>query len=161
MFIRPFEPADIPAMRVIWNEVVRAGNAFPQIDELATDEEAERFFAAQTRTAVALDDAGMVAGLYILHPNNVGRCAHTANTSYAVASGCRGQGVGRALVQDSLDQLAPCGFKGLQFNAVVASNAAAIHLYESMGFRRIGVIEGGFLNDAGVYEDMVIYHHPA
>lgn len=185
MRIRAYRTADIPRMRAIWNEVVRAGNAFPQVDELADDEEAEAFFAAQTRTAVAVErkdpsnaapdapepapdacelapaSSGRVVGLYILHPNNVGRCAHTANTSYAVDASCRGRGIGRALVQDSLDQLAPCGFRGLQFNAVVASNAAAIRLYESMGFARIGVIPGGFLNGEGVYEDMIIYHHPA
>ena len=187
-------------MREIWNEVVRAGNAFPQFDELADDEEAEAFFASQTRTAVAVEcgelgadgdgesdpgrrgcaeaetaDAGTdaasgeapsmqdgrVVGLYILHPNNIGRCAHTANTSYAVDSSCRGRGVGRALVQDSLDNLKPCGFRGLQFNAVVASNVSAIRLYESMGFDRIGVIPGGFLNGEGAYEDMIIFHHPA
>lgn len=163
-------------MRAIWNEVVRAGNAFPQFEELTDDEEAEAFFASQTRTAVAVDcegapaeergaddspDAGKVVGLYILHPNNVGRCAHTANTSYAVDSSCRGRGIGRALVQDSLDNLKPCGFRGLQFNAVVASNLSAIRLYESMGFARIGVIPGGFLNGEGVYEDMIIFHHPA
>ena len=176
MRIRAYRTGDIPRMRAIWNEVVRAGNAFPQVDELADDEEAEAFFAAQTRTAVAVEredpsdaapdahepaPSGRVVGLYILHPNNVGRCAHTANTSYAVDASCRGRGIGRALVQDSLDQLAPCGFRGLQFNAVVASNAAAIRLYESMGFARIGVIPGGFLNGEGVYEDMIIYHHPA
>lgn len=163
-------------MRAIWNEVVRAGNAFPQFEELADDKEAEAFFASQTRTAVAVDcedafgsdcdgdgssAAGKVVGLYILHPNNVGRCAHTANTSYAVDSSCRGRGVGRALVQDSLDNLKPCGFRGLQFNAVVASNLSAIRLYESMGFARIGVIPGGFLNGEGAYEDMIIFHHPA
>ena len=163
-------------MRAIWNEVVRAGNAFPQFEELADDKEAEAFFASQTRTAVAVDcedalgsdcdgdgssEAGKVVGLYILHPNNVGRCAHTANTSYAVDSSCRGRGIGRALVQDSHDNLEPCGFRGLQFNAVVASNLSAIRLYESMGFARIGVIPGGFLNAEGVYEDMIIFHHPA
>lgn len=200
MRIRAFHAADVPRMREIWNEVVRAGNAFPQFDELADDEEAEAFFASQTRTAVAVEcgepeadgdggsdpdrrgcaeaetaDAGTgaacggassaqdgrVVGLYILHPNNIGRCAHTANTSYAVDSSCRGRGVGRALVQDSLDNLEPCGFRGLQFNAVVASNVSAIRLYESMGFDRIGVIPGGFLNGEGAYEDMIIFHHPA
>ena len=200
MRIRAFRAADVPRMREIWNEVVRAGNAFPQFDELADDEEAEAFFASQTRTAVAVEfeepgahgagegdrgrrdgaeaetaDAGTgiasgeatpvqdgrVVGLYILHPNNIGRCAHTANTSYAVDSSCRGRGIGRALVQDSLDSLAPFGFRGLQFNAVVASNVSAIRLYESMGFDRIGVIPGGFLNGEGVYEDMIIFHHPA
>ena len=55
MRIRAFRAADVPRMREIWNEVVRAGNAFPQFDELADDEEAEAFFASQTRTAVAVD----------------------------------------------------------------------------------------------------------
>ena len=49
----------------------------------------------------------------------------------------------------------------MQFNAVVASNVSAIRLYESMGFDRIGVIPGGFLNGEGAYEDMIIFHHPA
>ena len=49
----------------------------------------------------------------------------------------------------------------MQFNAVVASNVRAIRLYESMGFDRIGVIPGGFLNGEGVYEDMIIFYHAA
>lgn len=158
--VRAYEAADVPRMRAIWNEVVRAGNAFPQFDELADDTEAAAFFASQTRTAVAVCD-GAVAGLYILHPNNVGRCAHVANASYAVDASRRGAGVGRALVCDSLAHLAPCGFRGLQFNAVVASNAGAIHLYESLGFTRIGVIPGGYLNVQGAYEDMIIFYHEA
>ena len=161
MPIRVFRIDDVARMRAIWNGVVRAGNAFPQFDELADDLEATEFFAEQTRTAVAVDDEDEVVGLYILHPNNIGRCAHTANASYAVDEGHRGQGIGRALVQDSLDNLASCGFRGLQFNAVVASNANAIRLYESLGFERIGVIPGGFLNGDGVYEDMIIYYHAA
>lgn len=161
MRIRAYRSVDVPQMRTIWNEVVCAGNAFPQFDELADDAEADAFFASQTRTAVAEDDEGRVLGLYILHPNNIGRCSHTANTSYAVDASVRGQGVGRALVQDSLDNLAPCGFRGLQFNAVVASNVRAIRLYESMGFDRVGVIPGGFLNGEGVYEDMIIFYHAA
>lgn len=161
MRIRAYRSVDVPQMRTIWNEVVRAGNAFPQFDELADDAEADAFFASQTRTAVAEDDEGRVLGLYILHPNNIGRCSHTANTSYAVDASVRGKGVGRALVQDSLDNLAPCGFRGLQFNAVVASNVRAIRLYESMGFDRVGVIPGGFLNGEGVYEDMIIFYHAA
>lgn len=161
--VRAYRGEDVPRMRVIWNEVVRSANAFPQIEELADDDGAAKFFAGQTYCGVAEDpDAdGGVAGMYILHPNNVGRCAHTANASYAVASECRGRGVGRALVQDSLGKLAPCGFRGLQFNAVVASNTVAIKLYESLGFTRIGMIPGGFRNGAGDYEDMIIFHHPA
>lgn len=159
MDIREWCEDDLAAMLPIWNEVVQAGNAFPQVDPMGADE-ARAFFAAQSRTTVAEMD-GRVVGLYILHPNNVGRCGHVANASYAVASSARGRGVGRALVQDSLRQLAPLGFRGLQFNAVVASNQGAIALYEQLGFARIGTIPGGFRNGQGAYEDMHVFYHEA
>ena len=46
-----------------------------------------------------------------------------------------------------------------RFNAVVASNAAAIHLYEKLGFIRLGRVPGGFLNAAGEYEDIWLFYH--
>ena len=154
--IRPYREEDLAGMIKVWNEVVEAGNAFPQIMPLSIDE-AREFFAAQALTAVAVADAKLF-GLYILHPNNVGRCAHVANASYAVASSARGLGLGRELVKDSLAQAARKGFRGLQFNAVVASNASAIHLYEDLGFTRVGTIPGGFCGNMGGYEDMHIYY---
>jgi ribosomal protein S18 acetylase RimI-like enzyme len=83
---------------------------------------------------------------------------HVANASYAVASSARGLGLGRELVKDSLAQAARKGFRGLQFNVVVATNEAAIHLYEDLGFTRVGTVPGGFCNFLGGYEDMHIYY---
>ena len=114
MTIRPYQPSDLPAMTAIWNEVVEEGVAFPQLETL-DEASGERFFAAQTHTAVAVDDAGAVRGLYILHPNNVGRCGHIANASFAVSSLCRGQRLGEALVKDCLRQARACGFTLMQF----------------------------------------------
>ena len=158
MKVRPYEPADLPAMIAIWNEVVEEGVAFPQEDML-TPETGAAFFAAQSLSAVAVDDGGAVRGLYILHPNNVGRCGHIANASYAVSSACRGQHLGEALVRDSLDQAKALGFKLMQFNAVVAGNVHARHLYEGLGFRPLGIIPGGFRLKSGVFEDICPYYH--
>lgn len=160
MEIRELRPEDTDEAAAIWNEVVRAGRAVPQREPLATQEEARAFFDAQTRTAVAVE-RDHVRGLSILHPNNVGRCAHIANASYAVAEDARGRGVGRALVTDSLDRLRACGFTGLQFNAVVANNAPAIALYEDLGFVRVGTIPAGFMDADGAYQDIHIFYHPA
>ena len=154
--IRPYTDADVPAMRAVWNEVVRAGNAFPQTAPL-TPAQAAAFFAEQTHCAVAEWD-GVVAGLYILHPNNIGRCGHIANASYAVAHGQRGRHIGRALVTDCVEKARAHGFRLLQFNAVVASNTAARRLYESLGFTRIGAVPGGFAHDDGSYEEIVLYY---
>ena len=155
--VRAYGKTDVLAMVEIWNEVVRDGIAFPQEDELDYATGAE-FFGSQTRCGVAVED-GQVLGLYILHPNNVGRCGHVANTSYAVLSQARGKGVGRALVEDSLAQAKAAGFRVMQFNAVVASNARARHLYENLGFIQLGTIPGGFRMPDGTYADICPYYH--
>lgn len=157
--VRKYRPEDLPAMTAIWNEIVRQGDAFPQEAEL-TEESAKEFFAAQTYSGVACDrDSGNVLGLYILHPNNIGRCGHICNASYAVASSCRGQGVGRLLVLDCMEKGKDFGFRILQFNAVVATNAGARHLYEKLGFQQLGTIPGGFRMKDGSYEDICPYYH--
>lgn len=156
--IRKYTEADTPAMIEIWNEVVGDGIAFPQEEEL--DETTGRdFFAAQTYSAVAEDDNGRIVGLYILHPNNVGRCGHICNASYAVCSNVRGLHIGEKLVTDCLCQAKNYGYKILQFNAVVASNIHARHLYERLGFVLLGEIPGGFRMKDGHYEDICVYYH--
>lgn len=157
MFVRRYEEADVPRMTEIWNEVVEEGVAFPQEDFL--DETSGReFFAAQTYAGVAVCD-GAVAGLYILHPNNVGRCGHIGNASYAVSSACRGRHIGEKLVADCLQKAGELGFRILQFNAVVESNVHARHLYERLGFIQLGTIPGGFRMKDGHYENICPYYH--
>ena len=156
--VRPYTAADLAAMRDIWNEVVDAGQAFPQ-EERLTQEEAADFFAAQSACGVAVDGAGRVLGLFILHPNNVGRCGHIANASYAVAGHARGQGAGEALVRASLEEAGRLGFRILQFNAVAVDNAAARRLYAKLGFTPLGIIPGGFRRPDGSYVDIALYWH--
>ncbi len=141
----------------IWNEVVDEGTAFPQ-EELLTEQTGADFFAAQTYCAVAVDE-NWVCGLYILHPNNVGRCGHICNASYAVSSEKRGLHIGEALVSDCLVQAKIHGFGVLQFNAVVATNVHARHLYERLGFTQLGTIPKGFRLKSGEYEDICPYYH--
>lgn len=155
--VRKYSADDIPAMKDIWNEVVDEGVAFPQEDEL-TDVSAREFFAQQTYCGVAADESGKVYGMYILHPNNVGRCGHIANASYAVSSENRGLHIGEKLVRDCIAQAKAHGFGILQFNAVVATNIHARHLYERIGFKQLGTIPGGFRMDDGHYEDICPYY---
>lgn len=157
--VRGYEAKDLPALTEIWNTVVEEANSFPQ-NKPFSPEEAEAFFASQSFTGVA-EENGQVLGLYILHPNNVGNCGHIANASYGVKQGVRGKGVGESLVRHSLKMCSVLGFRGLQFNAVVATNAAAIHLYEKLHFRRIGTIPGGYRMKDGTFADIHIYFHPA
>lgn len=148
MKIREFVPEDLEEMRSIWNQVVEAADAFPQEKDLEA-EEAYDFFKNQSFTGVAEED-GKIAGLYILHPNNVGRCGHISNASYAVKQDMRGQQIGEKLVRHSIQKAEELGFGILQFNAVVASNHAAVHLYEKIGFAKLGTIPKGFRTRTGI-----------
>lgn len=156
--IRKYKPEDLDAMVRIWNEVVEEGVAFPQ-EELLDARTGKDFFDSQTYCGVAEAADGKVYGLYILHPNNVGRCGHICNASYAVSADSRGLHIGEKLVSDCLVQGRENGFRVLQFNAVVASNIHARHLYERLGFQQLGTIPGGFRMKDGHYEDICPYYH--
>lgn len=157
--VRAYEENDLPEMIAIWNEIVEEGNAFPQ-EEPLTYETGKAFFAEQTYNAVAINtETGKICGCYILHPNNVGRCRHICNASYAVSSECRGYHIGEKLVMDCLVQAKQHGFGVLQFNAVVATNTHARHLYERLGFTQLGTIPKGFRMKDGHYEDICPYYH--
>jgi len=157
--IREFRAEDIKDAIAVWNEVVADGVAFPQTDPL-DEKEGLEFFAQQSFTGVACGEDGRVIGLYILHPNNIGRCGHICNASYAVTSPYRGKGIGQQLVVHCLEKSRELGFRIMQFNAVVASNASALHVYEKLGFIRLGTIPGGFLMKDGTYQDIILHYYP-
>lgn len=156
--VMPYSKEYLKDAADIWNSVVDDGAAFPQtecLDEVSGDE----FFSAQSFTGVAVDnDSGEAVGMYILHPNNVGRCGHICNASYAVRRDLRGKHIGEILVRHCMEKAKELGFRILQFNAVVKTNSAAIRLYKRLGFTQLGVIPGGFRMNNGTYEDIIPHY---
>ena len=158
IMVRKYEEKDLEEMIRIWNEVVEGGVAFPQ-EELLNETTGRAFFAEQTYCGVAQEEETQkIYGLYILHPNNIGRCGHICNASYAVSRESRGLHIGEKLVIDCLAQGKAAGFKVLQFNAVVATNIHARHLYERLGFVQLGTIPKGFRMKDGHFEDICPYY---
>ena len=155
MFIREYRENDLVSMVDIWNEVVEDGIAFPQ-EEILDLTSGRKFFAEQSYCGVA-EDNNKIVGLYILHPNNVGRCGHICNASYAVTSECRGRHIGEMLVKDCMANAKRLKFSIIQFNAVVESNIHARHLYERLGFTQLGTIPKGFRMKDGHFENICLY----
>lgn len=102
-----------------------------------TIKQARPFFAAQTYCGAA-DGCGIVMGLYILHPNSIGRC---------------GRHIGEKLVLDCLAQAKRHGFGILLFNAVVENNLHARHLYERLGFVPLGTVPNGFTHEGWILSE--------
>lgn len=142
----------------IWNSIVEEANSFPQIDTLSLSD-AREFFGSQSYTGAAvIAEENEVAGVYILHPNNIGRCGHICNASFAVKKNKRGMHIGEAMVRDCIKKGGELGFKILQFNAVVKSNTAALALYKKLGFKQLGIIPNGFKLKNGSYEDIIPHY---
>ena len=156
MNIIKYEKKYLKEVLEIWNNVIEEGMYFPQIEKLK-EEDADEYFNSQDYTGIALDNE-KVYGVYILHPNNIGRCGHISNASYAVSKDARGKRIGEALVRDSMKQGKILGYKILQFNAVVISNNPAHKLYERIGFNKIGIVKNGYLNKNNEYEDIILYY---
>jgi len=155
IIVKPYAQEKIKSAAEIWNEVVRGGVAFPQENEL-DEVEGDKFFQSQSFTGLAEDvDSGEVVALYILHPNNVGRCGHISNASYAVKKNLRGKHIGEIIVKHSIEKARELGFKILQFNAVVAENIHARNLYKRLGFIELGKIPGGFRMADGTFSDII------
>lgn len=156
MNIIPYENKYVASAIEVWNEVVLDGLAFPQMDCL-DEKTGDEFFSSQSYTGLMVD-GDVVLGLYILHPNNIGRCGHICNASYAVRSSSRGKHIGEALVRDCIIKGGEFGFGILQFNAVVADNYSALSLYKKLGFIQLGVIPKGFLSINGEYKDIIPHY---
>lgn len=156
--IRSYNKNDNKEAIAIWNEIVEDGIAFPQMDFL-TEYSGYEFFLEQSFTGIAYcEDNKEIVGLYTLHPNNIGRCGHICNASFAVKKSMRGHGIGENLVTHCMSQARRLGFNILQFNAVVKSNKGALTLYKKLGFIQLGVIPQGFLLKNGTYEDILLYY---
>lgn len=145
--VRAASDEDWPAIWPVIAEVARAGETFAMD---ATPDEATARADWMTRppgrVTVACDADGAILGTANMYANRPAQGSHIASGSIMVDARARGRGVGRALVRDLVEWATRSGFAGIQFNAVVDTNLAAIRLYESEGFTTLGTAPGAFMH---------------
>jgi GNAT superfamily N-acetyltransferase len=125
--------------------IVRAGETYAWDTALHADAVRRMWFPAPPgRTVVAVDAAGRIVGTAETQPNRDGPGAHVANASFMVDPAYAGRGVGRALGEHVLAQARADGYRAMQFNAVVETNAAAVALWRSLGFEVLATVPEAF-----------------
>ncbi len=147
MLIRDVTPDDWPAIWPFLQGIVARGDTFTYPRDL--DEATARdmwMLQAPSRTVVAVSEDGTVLGTAKMNRNHMGGSAHISSASFMVAPEHTGHGTGRALAEEALRWARAEGYRGMQFNAVVASNVRAVGLYESLGFEVLGTVPEGFLH---------------
>lgn len=142
--IRPATDADWPAIWPIYRQVITAGETYaypePPVEEVARALWMEQ---PPAQTVVAIQD-GVVVGTAKVGPNRPGRGAHVATASFMVDPGHHGHGVGRALGEYVIQSAREMGYHSMQFNAVVETNDAAVHLWQALGFQILTTVPEAF-----------------
>jgi L-amino acid N-acyltransferase YncA len=144
--IRDATAADWPAIWPIFRRIVAAGETY-SYDRDMGEETARRTWMVDPpgRVSVAQDGAaGAVLGSASMYPNRGGPGSHVASASFMVDPERSGRGVGRALGEEMIAWASGSGFRAIQFNAVVESNAPAVALWRSLGFEVIGTVPAAF-----------------
>jgi GNAT superfamily N-acetyltransferase len=144
VIIRSATEQDWQLIYPFYAAIMAEGRTYP-FPQGQTLDEARPWWMEQPpgQTVVAVSD-GAIVGSAKMGPNRPGRGSHVATASFLVDPASQGQGVGRALGKYVLDWSRSAGFASIQFNAVVESNAPAVHLYTSLGFEVIGTAPASF-----------------
>ncbi|MCK0116563.1 GNAT family N-acetyltransferase [Isoptericola sp. S6320L] len=148
MEIRTATDADWPLLWPVVEAVVRAGETYAYPLDLTSGQACELWMERPPGRTVVAVEAGVVLGTAKMGPNRLGHGDHVGTASFMVAEAARGRGVGRALAVHVVDRLRAEGYRGIQFNAVVESNTAAVRLWRSLGFEIVGTVPGAFRSPA-------------
>ncbi|PRZ05527.1 L-amino acid N-acyltransferase YncA [Isoptericola sp. CG 20/1183] len=146
--IRTATDADWPLLWPVVEAVVRAGETYAYPLDLTSGQACELWMERPPGRTVVAVEAGVVLGTAKMGPNRPGHGDHVGTASFMVAEAARGRGVGRALAEHVVDRLRAEGYRGIQFNAVVESNTAAVRLWRSLGFEIVGTVPGAFRSPA-------------
>lgn len=135
-----------PEIWAIIREVVASGDTYALPPEISEDEAFANWMKldreGEATYTVRLGEE--VVGTAYLRANGVGLGDHIANAGWMVAPEHQGKGIGRPFAVYVMDRAADFGYLGMQFNAVVSTNVAAIALWESLGFEIVGTVPDAF-----------------
>ena len=153
--IRPATTGDHDAIWTILEPVYRAGETYCIPRDISRDDALADWFAAPFTAFVAVV-GGRVLGTSHVGRNRPGPASHVANASFATHPDARGRGIARALVNHAKDWARDQGFRAMQFNFVVSTNADAVHSWQKAGFAIVGRLPGAFLHPQHGYVDALV-----
>lgn len=156
MEIRPASAGDFDVMWGLFKAAIAPQDALPFAGSFEAGTFRSHWFQAQMPHVAVLE--GQVVGMYKMGANFPDLGSHVASATYLVDASLQGRGVGRALVEHSLEQARAQGFLAMQFNYVVSTNAPAVALYRKLGFEVVGTLPKAFQHGKLGLVDVFVMH---
>ncbi|HEU5476952.1 MAG TPA: GNAT family N-acetyltransferase [Gaiellaceae bacterium] len=151
MLVRELRPADWHAVRVIYEDGIRGGDATFETEAPSWEE----WDAAHPELRLVAERDAVVLGFAALSPASPRLCYRgVGEVSVYVVGEARGSGVGRALLEELVQRSEQAGYWTLAAG-VFPENEASLRLHEACGFRLVGVRER-LGESAGVWRDVVL-----
>jgi ribosomal protein S18 acetylase RimI-like enzyme len=155
--IRLAGPDDFDQIWPLLRDVFRAGDSYAVDPDISRDAVFDYWITQAAATYVAVD-GDRVVGTYYIKTNQAGGGAHICNCGYIVSDAARGQGIAKQLCLHSQAAAAALGYRAMQFNFVLSSNAGAVRLWRKLGFVTVGTIPEAFYHpDLGMVDAFVMY----
>lgn len=146
---------------VVWQlmePIIRAGETYPYAIDMTVDQARRMWLDVTEKAYVAEDDTGALLGTYYIKPNQPTLGAHVANCGYMVSEHARGRGVATSMCEHSQEEAVRLGYRAMQFNLVVETNEASVHLWKKLGFGVVGTLPGAFKHSQHGFVDAFVMY---
>jgi L-amino acid N-acyltransferase YncA len=158
--IRDATADDWPQIWPFFRTIVKAQETYAYDPDMTSEQAQAMWRGGPPRSTVVAVDAGRVVGTATMGPNREGPGAHIGTASFMVDPDARARGVGRALGEHVVAWHRREGYRGIQFNAVVETNLAAVRLWTSLGFEIVGTVPGAFRHPEHGYVGLHVMYLP-
>ncbi len=166
MEIRKYKESDWEQLWPIIEKVFRTGETYSYSPDI-TEKEAystwieapqEIYVCSDVCSDVCIESNNKILGTYFIKPNQPELGAHVCNCGYIVSENARGKGVATSLCKHSQQVAIKLGFRAMQYNLVVSTNTAAVHLWKKLGFEIIGTLPKAFKSKSLGYVDALVMY---
>ncbi|HEU5048317.1 MAG TPA: GNAT family N-acetyltransferase [Rickettsiales bacterium] len=141
--ISPAAESDWPGIWNIFRDVISRGDTYTYAPDM-TEEQAQNIWIHNNCHGYVVKHGDRIVGTFTIRSNKPGFGDHVANAGYMVHKDYRGKGIAQAMCRASLKEAKRLGYSAMQFNFVVATNEAAVKLWQKMGFKIIGTVPKAF-----------------